>query len=132
MRTPKQAYDEALAVITQRIQAPNVVTEKAGYKLGLQVAIEQLRTSFYGVFPKDVAATQEPEKTRMSMESGSSPGKSDPDSARMSMDEPKWLPTKEELDEHTYQFCGCPSCVDPADQCAPADCCTEADHNPDA
>lgn len=58
MRTPKQAYDEALAVITQRIQAPNVVEHKSAYKLGLQVAIEQLRMSFYGVFD-DVASTKE-------------------------------------------------------------------------
>ncbi len=58
MRTPKQAYDEAIQIIEQRKLNPRVseATDVGSYQLGLAVAIEQLKLSFHGVF-EEVAST---------------------------------------------------------------------------
>lgn len=63
MRTPQEAYNEAIQILIERHTnaAATIVTDKPSYQLGLHVAIEQLKMSFYGVFDQPVASTQEPE-----------------------------------------------------------------------
>lgn len=111
MRTPQQAYDEAMLILEQRIGSAehSMVSCKPSYRVGLRCAIEQLRMSFYGVF--DVVALTQPlheseaerlaqpnvginltlpkghperHQTRLSMESGQTPGKEVPERARLS------------------------------------------------
>ena len=61
MRTPQEAYNEAIQILIERHTkaAATIVSDKPSYQLGLHVAIEQLKVSFYGVFDQPVASTQE-------------------------------------------------------------------------
>jgi hypothetical protein len=54
MRTPQSAYEEAMSCLNTRIlkAEDSIVPCKESYKLGLNVAIGQLKMSFHGVFPE--------------------------------------------------------------------------------